>query len=139
MTAPSDSVAEQPRRDPDIERLLHGRLHDPHRVLGLHAAGAHEVVVRVLLPNARRVQLVTPAVELARVAGTALFEWRGPRRGVAAPYRVRWEVQNGEWREGSKSRSWCKPVGLAPSGMVRFFRGLRNPVCLFGQTPPQGV
>jgi 1,4-alpha-glucan branching enzyme len=121
MTAPGESSAAQPRHAPDVERLLHGRLHDPRRVLGLHAAGAHEVVVRVLLPNARRVQLVMPAVELARVPGTALFEWRGPRRGIAAPYRIRWEAHDGEWREVYDPYSF--PVQIEAGDLARFAAG----------------
>src|SRR5688500_8818930 len=99
MTPPSERVvdADSTPRDPDIERLLHGRLHEPRRVLGLHLVGADDALVRVLLPNARRVCLMEPAAELERVPGTALFEWRGPRRDVAAPYRIRWESHDGLW------------------------------------------
>ncbi len=69
-------------------------------MLGIHSVGAHDVVVRVLLPNALRVRLLEPAVELARVPGTALFEWQGPRGDIAAPYRIRWESHDGRWHEG---------------------------------------
>jgi 1,4-alpha-glucan branching enzyme len=86
-------------REPDIERLLHGRLHEPRRVLGLHGIGATDAVVRVLLPNALRVCLLEPAVELARIPGTALFEWTGPRDSIALPYRIRFESSDGRWHE----------------------------------------
>ena len=36
--------------DPDIERLLNGRLHEPRQVLGVHDLSEQDVVVRVLLP-----------------------------------------------------------------------------------------
>src|SRR5215207_5645158 len=101
MTSPSERVAKTDTapRDPEIERLLQGRLHDPRRVLGLHARGTEEVV-RVLRPDASRIRLVAPAVELARVPGTALFEWTGPRGSITAPYRLRWESSDGRWHEG---------------------------------------
>jgi 1,4-alpha-glucan branching enzyme len=81
--------------DHDGERLLDGRLHDPRRVLGAHALGERDIRVRVLLPNARRVSLLEPPVELARVPGTALFEWIGPKRLLKTPYRLRVETHDG--------------------------------------------
>src|SRR5688572_10712880 len=101
MPTPTNRVvgADSPPRDPDIERLLHGRLHEPRHVLGVHAAGQGEVVVRVLLPNASRVQLVEPAVDLERVPGTPLFEWKGPRASITTPYRLRFDSGDGQWHE----------------------------------------
>ncbi|HLF09697.1 MAG TPA: 1,4-alpha-glucan branching enzyme, partial [Gammaproteobacteria bacterium] len=85
--------------DPDVARLLAGRLHDPRRVLGIHTLGNREIVVRVLLPNATKASLVAPAVELKRVGQTALFEWVGPPRMLTAPYRVRWQSHTDDWHE----------------------------------------
>ncbi|HEY8172039.1 MAG TPA: hypothetical protein VIH21_03045, partial [Dehalococcoidia bacterium] len=102
MTPPSERIAkvDTTRRDPDIERLLQGKLHEPRQVLGVHrrrADDADEVIVRVLRPDAMRVRLLEPAAELTRVPGTALFEWTGPRSSMTAPYRIRWESQDGRW------------------------------------------
>ena len=57
MTPSDERVAEPDTaaRDPEIERLLQGRLHEPRNVLGLHSAGAGNVVVRVLKPDATRI------------------------------------------------------------------------------------
>src|SRR5262245_21882922 len=85
--------------DPDVERLLAGRLHDPRRVLGMHPTSGGDAIVRVLLPSAKRVHLVGVEAELPRVPGTALFEWVGPRRAVTAPYRVRWQSHDDAWHE----------------------------------------
>ena len=93
------SPARTDLRHRDVERLLAGRLHDPRLVLGVHALSAAEAIVRVLLPNAKRVLLVSPETELERVAGTALFEWIGPRRALATPYRVRWQGFDDAWHE----------------------------------------
>src|SRR5262245_2972349 len=101
MPLPTNRVtpAHSPPLDPDIERLLLGRLHEPRHVLGIHPIGDGDVVVRVLLPNALRVRLVEPAVDLERVPGTALFEWKGPRGSISTPYRLRFESCGGRWHE----------------------------------------
>ena len=101
MTPPSErnaNVAATPR-DAETDRLLHGRLHEPRLVLGPHARD-DEVTVRVLRPDARRVRLPDTSVDLARVDGTALFEWTGPRDRLTVPYRIRWESHDGRWHEG---------------------------------------
>jgi 1,4-alpha-glucan branching enzyme len=99
MTTSPSGVARTDVRDPDVERLLAGRLHDPRLVLGPRPLPPNEVIVRVLLPNAKRVMLVAPEVELARVPGTALFEWVGPRRRLSTPYRIRWQSFDDAWHE----------------------------------------
>ena len=108
-------------RDHDVELLLNGRLHDPRRVLGAHARGAKETRVRVLLPSARRVRLVEPAVELDRVLGTPLFEWTGPKRLVKSPYRLRWETHDGAWHESYDPYSF--PPLIDVSDLARFAAG----------------
>src|SRR5688572_622084 len=131
MTPPSERVvnADSTPRDPDIERLLHGRLHEPRRVLGLHFVGAQDALVRVLLPNAKRVQLIEPAIELERVPGTALFEWRGPRTGLAAPYRIRSESHDGRWHEGYDAYSF--PLEIDEHDLARFAGGSHIPAHRF--------
>jgi 1,4-alpha-glucan branching enzyme len=123
MTPPSERVAGtgSPPRDPDIERLLQGRLHDPRRVLGLHSAGAQEAIVRVLLPNALRARLVEPAVDMTHVPGTPLFEWRGPRTEVATPYRIRFESHDGRWHEHYDPYSF--PPEIDEHDLARFSGG----------------
>jgi len=99
MSTSQGGAARTDAHDPDVERLLAGRLHDPRRVLGLHASAANEAIVRVLLPNAKRVTLVSAEAELERVPGTALFEWKGPGRQVSTPYRIRWQSFDETWHE----------------------------------------
>jgi 1,4-alpha-glucan branching enzyme len=107
--------------DPDIERLLQGRLHEPRQVLGLHAVDAHDSVVRVLLPSALRVQLVEPAVELARIPGTALFQWKGPHGSLKTPYRIRYESHDGVWHERYDPYSF--PLEIDGYDLARFGSG----------------
>ena len=123
MPTPTNRVmgADSPPRDPDIERLLYGRLHEPRNVLGIHAAGDGDVVVRVLLPNAARVQLVEPAADFERVPGTALFEWKGPGSRIRTPYRLRFESGDGRWHERYDPYSF--PLEIDESDLGRFSGG----------------
>jgi 1,4-alpha-glucan branching enzyme len=107
--------------DPDIERLLNGRLHEPRQVLGVHDLSEQDVVVRALLPNAVRVRLVEPAVELERVRDTALFEWKGPRVGLTTPYRLRYESNDGRWHELYDPYSF--PLEIDDHDLARFAGG----------------
>jgi len=110
-----------PPRDPDIERLLSGRLHEPRNVLGVHAVGNGDVVMRVLLPNALRVQLVEPAGDFERVPGTALFEWKGPASSITTPYRLRFESNDGRWHEQYDPYSFA--LEIDESDLARFSGG----------------
>jgi 1,4-alpha-glucan branching enzyme len=123
MTPPSERAATTASivHDPDVERLLHGRLHEPRRVLGPHAHGAEEVVVRVLRPDSSRIRLVEPAVELMRVGDTALFEWKGPSASIERPYRIRWESHDGRWHEGYDPYSF--PLEIDEADLSRFAAG----------------
>src|SRR5262245_10980000 len=108
-------------RNPDVERLLDTRLHDPRLVLGVHAKGASDVVVRVLKPNAKRVTLVQPAADFERVPGTALFEWTGPGRSLAVPYRIRWQGHDDAWHE--EYDPYCFPLHIDAGDLARFASG----------------
>jgi len=123
MTPSSDQPAKAYTRpfDPDIERLLEGRLHDPRHVLGVKPIGGGDVVVRVLLPNALRVRLHEPAVELARLADTPLFEWTGPRDGVTTPLRFRFESADGRWHDRYDPYSF--PLEIDEHDLARFASG----------------
>ena len=96
MTPPSERVAkvDTTPRDPDIERLLHGRLHEPRRVLGLHRVrdDADEAVVRVL----RAERDARPAARARRRARRAF-----PAR----------RCSNGQGRAAASRR----PIGFAGS------------------------
>jgi 1,4-alpha-glucan branching enzyme len=121
MTSISDAIAHTDLSNPDVERLLAGRLHDPRRVLGMHSVNATHVTVRVLLPNAKRVALVTPAVDLVRVPGTALFEWTGPRDKLDLPYRVRWQAHDESWHEAFDP--YYFPLQIEAHDLARFSSG----------------
>jgi 1,4-alpha-glucan branching enzyme len=122
MTPPSQSgSATAAQRNPDVERLLQGRLHEPRSVLGLHSVDARDAVVRVLLPNARRARLVGADVDMTHLAGTPLFEWRGPRAALKAPYRIRFESNDGQWHERYDPYSF--PLEIDDADLGRFAGG----------------
>ena len=87
----------------------------------MHAHDDGNVVVRTLLPNARRALLVGQTAELARIAGTALFEWIGPKQAITAPYRVRWESHDGAWHECYDPYSF--PPHIDATDLARFAGG----------------
>ena len=121
---PSDEragKADMPPLDPDVERLLQGRLHEPRNVLGVRSIGAGDVVVRVLKPDAVRVCLLEPPVELVRVPGSALFEWTGPQAAITTPIRFRFESQDGRWHERYDPYSF--PLEIDSSDLERFSSG----------------
>jgi 1,4-alpha-glucan branching enzyme len=120
-TPPARRDSATPTFDHDIERLLQGRLHDPRRVLGAHTVGTGNVRVRVLLPNAHRVNLIQPAVELARVPGTALFEWTGAKQLLDLPYRLRIETHEGAVEERYDPYSFAPHID--ETDLTRFGNG----------------
>ncbi|WP_261379340.1 1,4-alpha-glucan branching protein GlgB [Denitratisoma sp. DHT3] len=64
-----------------FKALLEAREHDPFALLGVHAEGSGWCL-RVLRPHAIRIELEIDghAAPMARVGGSALFEWRGAAR-----------------------------------------------------------
>jgi 1,4-alpha-glucan branching enzyme len=72
----------------DLQALLHGRLHDPFRYLGLHRE-ADGWVLRVFHPYAEAVWLRLPSgtQPLEQVHPAGLFEWRG-NEALPAPYAL---------------------------------------------------
>ncbi len=90
-------------------------------MLGCHEVDEQRAMVRVLLPSAKRVSLVSPALELARVPGTALFEAEVARAELPLPYRLRWEDHAGNWHEIYDPYSF--PLQIDSSDLARFGSG----------------
>jgi 1,4-alpha-glucan branching enzyme len=78
----------------EIERLVRGEHHEPHRVLGAHAEGGR-VRVRAWRPDARQVAVLVDGQrqDLAKIHPAGLFE--GTLEAEAVP-RYRLEVSDGE-------------------------------------------
>lgn len=64
-----------------LEALIHGRLHDPHSLLGLHAAGK-DYQIRVFAPHSHtvEVQLENGWHALQREHPAGFFIWQGSKR-----------------------------------------------------------
>src|SRR4051812_27658450 len=78
-----------------IDRLLAGRLHDPHSVLGAHPV-AGGVAVRASHPDATScaVILTDGAHEMKRIRG-AVFEYVVTGASLPIRYRLRFQFANG--------------------------------------------
>ncbi|HJQ20624.1 MAG TPA: 1,4-alpha-glucan branching protein GlgB [Gemmatimonadaceae bacterium] len=81
-----------------VERLIAGRHHDPHSILGAHPVTRPQpgVVIRALHPDAKRCEAVLAdgAHEMARVGGS-LFEVFVPGATLPLRYRLRFYFANG--------------------------------------------
>src|SRR5687768_5655325 len=99
--------------DEGLQRLLRGRHHDPHSLLGAHLEtrdGESGVIVRAMHPDAELTELVLPdgeVHEMHRVLG-GIFAAFLPGAEKPPRYRVRFRFANGrseERRVGKECRS----------------------------------
>ena len=89
-----------PLLSPELDSLLEARHHDPFAWLGRHPLPDGLVIVRALLPDTVRVEILEAKTSMARVGHTDLFEWRGPAASVPARYRLHVLKGNGQVSEG---------------------------------------
>ncbi len=82
--------------DPDIRRLLDGRLHDPFRVLGPHTLADGRRLIRTHLPGAEHVELVETREPMRKVGHSDLFEWIGPADRAPAHCHIQVRWSNGD-------------------------------------------
>ena len=99
--------------DPRTEALLQGRLHDPLSYLGPHAE-KDGYVVRVFLPHANEIYLVTPhgSEQLQRVHQDGLFEWHGSEQ-PHHPYLLR-VIENSPGMANNTESVMHDPYAFAP-------------------------
>ena len=92
----------------DLTRIIDGRHHDPHAVLGPHAT-SDGVIIRAYHPGAERIAAVWPGgeVELAKVDSRGLFEGAAPRQFQQA-YRLRLQRGDANWE-------WDDPYRFLPT------------------------
>ena len=124
MTPPSERVvkADSTPRDPDIERLLHGRLHEPRRVLGLHCASARTTPSCACCCRTRcGCGSSSPPSSSSAFPGRRCSSGEGRAASIAAPYRIRWESHDGRWHEGYDPYSF--PLEIDEHDLARFAGG----------------
>jgi 1,4-alpha-glucan branching enzyme len=91
-----NAQADKPLSD-DLMRIINATHHDPFNVLGKHPLGdrsdaAADTLIRVYLPGARTVTLMSQGQEfiLRRIEGTDFFEWRGIGKYIKDTYQIHW-------------------------------------------------
>jgi len=101
--------AAAPGSEAALDRLLAGRHHDPHSILGAHPVeGGSGVVIRVLHHDAKRCEIVLPdgAIHEARRAreGAGLFRLVLEDAELPLRYRVRLHFADGVWERDDPYR-----------------------------------
>jgi 1,4-alpha-glucan branching enzyme len=109
-----------PKLDPDLQKLVEARHHDPFSILGRHPDGVG-VVVRAFLPHAETVTIAEGELPLTRVEGTDVFEWRGAAAAVPEHYRLIW--QDDRHRGHIAHDPYCYPPQLADFDLHLFGEG----------------
>jgi 1,4-alpha-glucan branching enzyme len=116
---------------PPLQRLVHGRSHEPHAWLGVHVDGGVRVV-RAWLPGASEAWLEPGARPMHRLHRHGLF--LAPYDGPASGYRLRWRDAAGREYEGPDPYA-CSP-GLDADDLTDFNRGRhRRAWTLLGAQP----
>jgi 1,4-alpha-glucan branching enzyme len=112
----ADSTLAAATENEPLDRLLHGRHHDPHSILGAHPAtrsGEPGVVVRLMRHDAVRAEIVLPdgeTREMPRVRG-GLFEVFVPYAELPLRYRARIELADGTTRERDDPYRFAPTLG----------------------------
>jgi len=109
-----------PQLNPELQRLIEARHHDPFALLGRHPQDK-KVVVRAHLPYAEEVVLVEAKQPLERIPGTDLFEWHGKPSQVPERYQLSWRDSNGN--EFTAHDPYCFPPQIADFDLYLFGEG----------------
>jgi 1,4-alpha-glucan branching enzyme len=103
-----------------LARVVEARHHDPFEVLGRHREGS-QYVLRAFLPHCDNVRLPDLDIELSRLQGTDLFEWRGDGSRIPERYRLSWVDRDGlEW---TAYDPYCFPAQLGDLDLHLFGEG----------------
>jgi len=106
----------------DLVRVLEGRHHDPHAVLGAHTHGA-QMLVLARLPSAS-VSWLDDGGSMARIGDSELHAWAGPASEVSQPVRFLWRDESGA------EHAAFDPYSIAPliaaEDLARFAAGVHH-------------
>ncbi len=113
---PRGAGASKPKAHGEVERLLHGRHHDPHAVLGAHPEtqeGVEGVVVRVMHHAATRVELLLQGEDARDMSAEApgVFSTFLPGASLPLRYRVRFHFADGAMWERDDPYRFAPTVG----------------------------
>lgn len=121
------------KHDPDLQRILDGRHHDPFAWLGLHKHGAG-MILRCFLPYATRVWVKTAAgwEEMARTQSNGLYLWQGDSM---PPYPCLLRIE-ADGRTFEQHDPYCFPKMSSDYDLYLFGAGkLRRAYQLLGAHP----
>lgn len=74
----------------ELQRIIDARHHDPFSVLGRHPIKNKKDVIRAYIPRAKSVHINDSDIELQRIEGTDLFEWKGNASSLPKRYQFSW-------------------------------------------------
>jgi 1,4-alpha-glucan branching enzyme len=109
-----------PKLQPELQRIIDARHHDPFAVLGRHPQDK-KVIVRAHLPYAEEVHIAEGNLPLQRIPNTDLFEWQGKPEQVPERYRLIW--RDSYHHEHIAHDPYCFPPQLADFDLYLFGEG----------------
>lgn len=109
-----------PKLQPELQRIIEARHHDPFAVLGRHPQDK-KVVVRAHLPYAQEVHIVEGNLPMERIPNTDLFEWQGKPEQVPERYRLIW--RDSDRHEHIAHDPYCFPPQLPDFDLYLFGEG----------------
>jgi 1,4-alpha-glucan branching enzyme len=105
--------------EPDLEKLVEARHHDPFSVLGKHTVKG-QTLVRVYIPSAEEVTIAEGDLPMQRIEGTDIFEWQGNAK-IPEQYRLIWRDK--DHREHITHDPYSFPVQVSDFDMHLFSEG----------------
>lgn len=105
--------------EPDLEKLVEARHHDPFSVLGKHTVKG-QTLVRVYIPSAEEVTIAEGDLPMQRIEGTDIFEWQGNAK-IPERYRLIWRDK--DHREHITHDPYSFPVQVSDFDMHLFSEG----------------
>ncbi|TVR59813.1 MAG: 1,4-alpha-glucan branching protein GlgB [Candidatus Competibacteraceae bacterium] len=109
-----------PKIQPELQRIIDARHHDPFAVLGRHSQDK-KVVVRAHLPYAEEVHIAEGNLPLQRIPHTDLFEWQGKPEQVPERYRLIW--RDADHHEHIAHDPYCFPPQVPDFDLYLFGEG----------------
>ncbi|HCB13319.1 MAG TPA: 1,4-alpha-glucan branching enzyme, partial [Gammaproteobacteria bacterium] len=109
-----------PKLNPELQRIIEARHHDPFAVLGRHPQDK-KVVVRAHLPYAQEVHIAEGNLSMERVPNTDLFEWQGKVDQIPDRYRLIW--RDSDHHEHISYDPYCFPPQLPDFDLYLFGEG----------------
>jgi len=108
-----------PKLEPDLQKLVDARHHDPFSVLGKHAVGK-QTQIRVCLPDAEEVMIAEGNLPMRRIPYTEIFEWQGTAN-IPEQYRLIWRDK--DHREHITHDPYCFDAQVSDFDMHLFSEG----------------